>query len=67
MRNLHRMGEYTHMAEAEETVIWRVVLTDALYYSFNGHGDYSQDHIVRRISGVFKVLGTAGSTELTGS
>lgn len=28
------------MAEAEETVIRRVVLTDALYYSFNGHGSY---------------------------
>lgn len=29
-----------HMAEAEETVIRRVVLTDALYYSFNGHGSF---------------------------
>lgn len=28
------------MVEAEETVIRRVVLTDALYYSFNGHGSY---------------------------
>lgn len=38
MGKLHRMG--IHMAEAEETVIRRVVLTDALYYPFNGHGSY---------------------------
>lgn len=28
------------MVEAEKTVIRRVVFTDALYYSFNGHGSY---------------------------
>lgn len=38
MGNLHRMG--IHMAEAEETVIRHVVLTDALYFSFNGHSSY---------------------------